>query len=57
MYVYTISSYVNMVQQSFETVKLDASATELGNAFQISQIRLVKKYLCVLTCESSLYNL
>jgi len=35
-----------------KTVKLDASTTELGNAFQISQIRFVKKYLNVLTCES-----
>ena len=38
-----------MSNSRLKTVKPDASTTELGNAFQISQIRFAKKYLCVLT--------
>jgi len=37
--------------------KDDASTTELGKAFQMPQIRLLKNHLRALTLEWSLYSL
>ena len=39
-----------------KTIELDAATTALGKAFQISVIRLERKYLCALTREQPLNN-